>query len=86
MKHEAAITDYLRRHPNGATIKAISIDLGIQNSMVHRTLSLMPTVWIDRWTSGIGRMSAVYRIVPPDAPKPDSKYKDYHKKGKHDQA
>jgi hypothetical protein len=80
LKYEQPIAEYLRKHPNGATIKAISIDLGIHNSMVHWTLQRMPTVWIDRWHSGTGRMSAVYRTVPPNAPRPAPKYKDYHKK------
>lgn len=80
MKHETAIAEYLRAHPQGATVKAIEIDLGICNSMVHRTLQRMPTVWIDRWNHGLGRMSAVYRIVPPDAPRPAPKFKDYRKK------
>lgn len=73
LKHEAAITEYLRAHPDGATLKAMSIDLEITSPRVHHTLRRMPTVWIDRWTRGQGRMAAVYKVVPLDAPKPAAK-------------
>lgn len=80
MKYEQAIFDYLRAHPDGATIKAIEIDLGIRNNMVHFTIKRMPTVWVDRWSRGIGNMAAIYKVVPPDAPKPAPKFKNYRKK------
>lgn len=82
LKHEEAIAEYLRKHPQGVPIKHIEVDLGISNGVVHYALSRMKYVWIDHWETGVGRPRAIYRIVPPDAERPTPKYKYYPRKKK----
>lgn len=66
------VAAYMKQHPEGATVKAVSIDLGINPTSVYKALHSNPLIWVDHWTHtpGSGRPVAVYRIVPEDAPAP----------------
>jgi predicted ArsR family transcriptional regulator len=67
------VAAYLKQRRDGATLKAIAIDLELTPNAVYKALHSNPFIWVERWvhTPGLGgRPAAVYRIVPDDAPSP----------------
>jgi len=71
-KYIAPVIAYLRARPQGATVKEISLDLELPDNTAYRVLNSLPQVWVDHWVTAPdgGMPSAVYRIVPEDAPRP----------------
>ena len=70
------IREYLKRHPDGATVAEICEFFGIvgkSKGNVSTTLHLMPDAFIDRWNNK-GRLEAIWCLVevPEDCPRPES--------------
>jgi len=81
MKTRSKYTDpviaYMKARPQGVTVKELAIDLGFSPSILYRVLNSMPQVWVGHWVVAVdgGMPTAVYRIVPDDAPRPTKRSK-----------
>ena len=74
MIFEPRIRATLRQHPDGLTLSEIAQHSGVPYRAVHRTVTKMPDVYIDRWTDTgkVTRHQAVWCVVvpPPNCPHP----------------
>lgn len=77
MNIRALIDDYLRRHPDGATVSELVSTFSAHDRSVRQALDRMPHVYIDRWKAAKAgphryQWAPVYCLfpAPPDAEKP----------------
>jgi hypothetical protein len=66
------IRDSLAQAPDGMTARELADALEIEPSQISRSLTLMPDVYIDRWTPFKNRFSSVHCLafIPEDCPHP----------------
>jgi hypothetical protein len=66
------IRDALAQSPDGLTSREIAVMLNVDVSQISRSLTLMPDVYIDRWTSCKNKYTSVHCLafVPDDCPYP----------------
>ena len=68
------IIQYLREHPDGASVRKISEDTGIHKSLVQKIVRGSSRIYVDRWTkpvSGPGRCIAIHMAIGPDEATPE---------------
>ena len=66
------IRDALAQSPDGLTPREIAVMLDVDVSQISRSLTLMPDVYIDRWTSFKNKYTSVHCLafIPDDCPHP----------------
>lgn len=66
------IRDTLAQSPDGLTPREIAVMLDVDVSQISRSLTLMPDVYIDRWTALKNKYTSVHCLafIPDDCPHP----------------
>jgi len=66
------IRDALAQAPDGLTPREISVMLDVDVPQISRSLTLMPDVYIDRWTVWKNKYTSVHCLafIPDDCPHP----------------
>ena len=66
------IRDALAQAPDGLTPREIALLLNVEVPQINRSLTLMPDVYIDRWTAHKSKYTSVHCLafIPDDCPHP----------------